>query len=297
MKELLKIVLYKPLYNLLVFLAWLVPGHSVGWAIIIVTLMVRLALLPSSLKATRSQKRMRDLAPEIAKIKEQYKGDRQGEAAATMALYKKHGVSPWSSCLPLLIQLPILIILYRVLMSGLVGRLDLIYSFTPHVDVNVMWLGLDLAKMGSQVFPILPILAGLAQFVNSWQMKQLNPTVPTLGKDGKPKDDFSRMLNAQMMFVMPIFTVIIGFRLPGALALYWLITTLFSIVQTWWVMKDKSKVKSQKSKVAEGQQSAGSSEQPTQRPTSNVQPMPKTSLLRRLKRRRDVTVEIRRKSD
>ena len=65
MKELLKTILYKPLYNLLVFLAWLIPGHSVGWAIIALTLLVRLALWPSSMKATRAQKKMRDLAPEI----------------------------------------------------------------------------------------------------------------------------------------------------------------------------------------------------------------------------------------
>ena len=239
MKELLKVLLYKPLYNILVFLAWLIPGHSIGWAIIVLTLLVRLALWPSSMKATRAQKKMRELAPEIAKLKEQHKGDRQGEAAATMALYKKYGVSPWGSCLPLLIQLPILIILYRVFMNGLGVRPDLIYGFTPLADVNTMWLGLDLAKLGSQTLPILPILAGLAQLVNSWQMKQLNPS-PAKNNDGKPQEDFGRMLSSQMLFIMPIFTVIIGLRLPGVLALYWLITTLFSILQTWMVMKNKS---------------------------------------------------------
>ena len=298
MKELLKVVLYKPLYNLLVFLAWLIPGHSVGWAIIALTLLVRLALWPSSMKATRAQKKMRDLAPEIAKLKEQHKGDRQGEAAATMALYKKYGVSPWSSCLPLLIQLPILIVLYRVFMNGLGVRTDLLYTFTPLADVNTVWLGLDLAKLGSETLPILPILAGLAQFVNSWQMKQLNPAAAK-SKDGKPQEDFGRMLSMQMLYIMPIFTVIIGFRLPGVLALYWLITTLFSILQTWMVMKGRDGVRGLGSRVSGlgSNDAANQFQKPhTKNPIPNPQ-LPKPNLLRRLKQRKDVTVEIRRKSN
>ncbi|HLB32362.1 MAG TPA: YidC/Oxa1 family membrane protein insertase [Patescibacteria group bacterium] len=300
MKELLKVLLYKPLYNILVFLAWLIPGHSVGWAIIALTLLVRLALWPSSMKATRAQKKMRDLAPEIAKLKEQHKGDRQGEAAATMALYKKYGVSPWGSCLPLLIQLPILIVLYRVFMNGLGVRTDLLYGFTPLADVNTMWLGLDLGKLGSETLPILPILAGIAQFYNSWQMKQLHPAAAAKAKDGKPQEDFSRMLSMQMLYIMPVFTVIIGLRLPGVLALYWLITTLFSILQTWLVMRGNSKMtKHGHPELAEGSQIAkleeadsGVSDSKASKPEVQTK---RPNLLRRLKQRKDVTVEIRRK--
>jgi len=237
MKEFFKVILYQPFYNILIFLTWLIPGHNIGWSIIALTVLVRIALMPSSAKATRAQKDMKKLAPELAEIKKKFAGDRQGEAAATMELYKKHGVSPWGSCLPLLIQLPILWILYKVFMVGLnTDRFDLLYKFTPYPDhINTIWLGINLAQPDKW---ILPILAGLAQLLQSWQMKQLNPTPPKTDPDSKNKAaDFSQMLSSQMLYIMPVFTVIIAMRLPAALALYWLITTLFMVVQTWWIMK------------------------------------------------------------
>ena len=232
MKALLKTILYKPLFNALIFLVWLIPGNSVGWAIIILTIIVRLALLPSSLKANRSQIKLRELQPELTKIQAKFKDDKQAQSQAIMAFYKKHKVSPWGSCLPLLIQLPILLVLYYVFINGLsTARFDLLYEFTPRPDsINPMFFGLDLTLPDKY---ILPVIAGIAQFVQGYQMQG------SLGgkKSGDQKADMQMALSKQMLFIMPIFTVFIAMRLPAALPIYWIITTLFGIGQWWWAQK------------------------------------------------------------
>jgi len=107
-KSFFKTILYKPLFNLLVLLIWLIPGHNVGVAIIILTVLIRLALLPSTASSIKAQKKLKELQPEIDKIREKYKSDQQAQAKATMDFYKDNKINPFSSCLPLLIQLPIL---------------------------------------------------------------------------------------------------------------------------------------------------------------------------------------------
>src|SRR3972149_8720304 len=146
LKYLLKLILYQPLYNALIFLVWLIPGHNVGLAIIILTVIIRLILLPSSMKATRQQKRMRDLQPEIQAIQARYKDDKAKQSQEIMAFYRENKINPLGSCLPLLIQLPILIILYYVFIHGLsTERFDLLYDFTPRPEViNTGFLGLNL---------------------------------------------------------------------------------------------------------------------------------------------------------
>ena len=109
-KLILKDILYQPLFNALIFLVWLVPDHNIAWAIIILTVIVRLALLPSSLKAARAQIRMRDLQPELQKLQAKYKDDKQKQSQALMEFYKENKVNPLGSCLPLLAQFPILIV-------------------------------------------------------------------------------------------------------------------------------------------------------------------------------------------
>lgn len=233
-KLLLKTILYKPLYNALIFLVWLIPSHNVGIAIIILTVIIRLILLPPSLKATRQQKRMRDLAPEIQALQAKYKDDKQKQAQEMMAFYKKNQVNPLGSCLPLLIQLPILIILYYVFINGLgTQRFDLLYSFVPRPEfINTFFLGLDLAKPDKF---ILPVIAGVLQYFQSRQL--MGVTVPQ--GEGKGQE-MQAMLSKQMMYLMPIFTIVIAGRLPAALPLYWSVTTLFAVIQQWWVFREKS---------------------------------------------------------
>jgi len=243
-KYVLKLILYKPLYNILIFLVWLTPGHNIAWAIIVLTIIVRLILLPSSLKAVRQQKRMRDLQPEIQKLQAQYKDDKQKQAQVLMEFYKKNQINPLGSCLPLLIQLPILIILYYVFRAGLgEQRLDLLYNFTPHLDyIKTVFLGIDLAQPDKW---ILPIIAGVLQYI---QGRQIMPPTPKSAEKGQ---EMQNMLSKQMLYLMPIFTVFIAGRLPAALPLYWIITNLFSIVQQWWVFRDSGSAKLKTQSVKE----------------------------------------------
>lgn len=236
--DFLKMILYKPLFNILVFLVWLIPGNNVGWAIIILTILVRLALYPSQKKSIESQKQMQEIQPEIDEIKKKYPKDQQAQSQAMMDLYKTHKVNPFSSCLPLLIQLPILIVLYRVFTAGLnTNRFDeLLYTFTPRPEhVNAFMFGLDL----SQPSIYLAILAGVLQFIQSRQIMQKQP------KNSKSKDKIASVLgdfSTQMVYIFPIFTVIIAMSLPSALAIYWVVTTLFLVIQQKIVFSQKEKI-------------------------------------------------------
>jgi YidC/Oxa1 family membrane protein insertase len=245
-KLILKTILYRPLYNALIFLVWLIPGHNVAWAIIILTIIIRLILLPSSLKAARAQIKLRDLQPELQKIQAEYKDDKTKQSKAVMDFYKKHKVSPWGSCLPLLIQFPILIVLYYVFINGLgTQRFDLLYSFVPRPEfINTIWLGIDLAKPDRWV---LPIITGALQFIQGRQM------MPAKTQPGKGQD-MQTALSRQMLYLMPIFTVIIAMRLPAALPLYWGITTLFGIGQQWWAARGSEKLEIRDEKLEIGKE-------------------------------------------
>jgi len=228
-KLILSKILYQPLFNALIFLVWLIPGHNIAWAIIVLTVIVRLILLPSSLKAARAQIRMRDLQPELQKLQAKYKDDKQKQSQALMEFYKENKVNPLGSCLPLLVQFPILIVLYYVFIHGLnTSNYGLLYHFTPRTDtINTIWLGLNMATPDRY---ILPVIAGILQFIQGRQI------MPPKAKDGSK--DPGAMISGQMMYLMPIFTIFIAGRLPAALPLYWIITTLFGIGQQWWAMKE-----------------------------------------------------------
>jgi len=228
-KEFFKTILYQPLFNILVFLAWLVPGHSIGWGIIGLTALVRVALWVPSMKALTAPLKMRQHQDEIKAIQEKYKDDRTAQAQALTAFYKQQGINPLSGCLPLLIQLPILFILYRVFFDGLRGqRLDLLYAFTPHPEaLNTIFFGVNLAEADRLV---LPLLAASSQLLQSWYTMKLNPQ-PT------SKDDPTAMMNKQMIFIFPIMTYFIASRLPSGLALYWIATSAFSLLQQLTVQR------------------------------------------------------------
>ena len=235
MKEFLKTILYQPLYNLLIFFAWLVPGHSIGWAIIMLTILIRLILLPASIKAARAQVKLQALQPKINKLRAEIK-DQQEQGRALMKLYKDEDASPFGSCLPLLIQLPIIFILYRVFTVGLdESRFSMLYSFTPRPDqINTIFFGVDLAKPEAWV---LPILAGALQFVLS---KMTMPPVQSNKSEkteGSQMPDAMTMANKQMVYLFPIMTIFIARSLPAALAIYWIVTTLFGVLQQLYVNK------------------------------------------------------------
>ncbi len=220
-------IIYRPLLNLLIFSYHYIP--DIGVVIVLLTLLIRLIMAPSFHKQIKSQKALTDLQPKLNELKEKYKGDKEGQAKAMMGLYKEHKINPLSSCLPLIIQLPILIALYQVFSKALNNHLAGLYSFVVRPEViNPYFFGLlNLSKPSI----ILGILAGAAQF---WQSKMMMP------KNTSQQDATAKAMSLQTTYVLPIISVVIAIRLPAGLPLYWIVTTLFAIGQQYWINRQKA---------------------------------------------------------
>ncbi len=215
-------ILYQPLLNILVLLYTYLGDF--GIAVIVLTLIIKLLLYPSSLKSLKSQRALTELQPEIKKVQQQYKDDKTGQAKAMMELYKRKKISPFSGCLPLLFQLPILIALYRVFWGGLdSNQMAFLYSWVSAPGaVNTTFLGfLNLAQPNG----VMAVLAGISQFIFS--KLTMKPQKNSPGE----KPGFTNMMQKQMIYFFPILTIMIVWRLPSAIGLYWLVSTLFSIIQ------------------------------------------------------------------
>jgi len=235
MSQIFNVIFYQPILNLLVFLYNVVPGHDIGLAIIIMTVIIKLILLPLSKQSIKSQKSLQGLQPKIDEIKKKYANNKEEQGRAMMQLYKQEKVNPFSSCLPLLIQLPFLWAVFMVFRAGLSGQsLSLVYSFVYRPEViNTMSLGfVDLAKPNV----VLAVLAGLAQF---WQAKMMTTKRPEVRGNGAKDEDMMAIMNKQMLYMMPALTVFIGLSFPGGLALYWLVTTLLTALQQLYLFKQK----------------------------------------------------------
>lgn len=226
-------ILYQPLFNLLVWLYNTIPGHDIGLAIFLLTVLIKLVLYPFSLQALKAQKALSELQPKIEELKVKYKDNKEEMSRAMMNLYKENKVNPLSSCLPVLIQLPFLIAVYQVFIKGLSSQgLENLYSFVANPGhINAVSLGfLDLSKPNL----ILAVLAGAAQF---WQAKMMpRPSVPP--KEPGAKDEgMASMMNKQMLYFMPAITILIGASLPGGLTFYWFLTTLLTVGQQYLYFK------------------------------------------------------------
>ncbi len=229
-------IFLQPILNLLIWLYSVIPGQEFGIAIIVLTILIKIILYPFTAKQIKQQRAMQEIQPRIEEIRKRLKDDKEAQAKELMALYAKEKVNPAASCLPLLVQLPVFIALYRALSLGLAGTtLTLLYSFVPNPQtVNTMFLGLiDLSNPS----PVLAILAAAVQF---WQGKQLMkppaatitaPPVEVEKSPGAKDEGMAAMMNKQMLYLMPIVTAVIGFSLPGGLTLYWLTMSLLTVAQ------------------------------------------------------------------
>lgn len=235
MSQIFNIVFYQPILNLLVFLYNIVPGHDIGLAIIIMTAAIKLILLPLSKQSIKSQKALQVLQPKIDEIKKKYADNKEEQGRAMMQLYKQDKVNPFSSCLPLLIQLPFLWAVFVVFRDGLSGQsLNLVYSFIHQPEfINTTSLGfINLAKPNI----VLAVLAGLAQF---WQAKMMITKRPEVHGNGAKDENIMAIMNKQMLYMMPALTIFIGLSFPGGLALYWLVTTVLTALQQLYLFKQK----------------------------------------------------------
>lgn len=223
--------LISPITSLLVFL-YSLTGDNLGLAIILLTLLVRGVLVPVTIPSLKSAKKLQELKPHLDRLKEKHK-DKQKLQLATLELYKQHGINPAAGCLPQIAQLIVLIALYQVFTKFIdTGQID-------GQSLNLDFLWLNLSK--PDPFYILPVLAGVTQLVFSLMMSsglEGHLKAPKQKKEKQKEEDSLEMaqsMSQQMLFIMPAMTVLISLNFPSGLALYWVITTLFSLVQQYLV--------------------------------------------------------------
>ncbi|MEK7126436.1 MAG: YidC/Oxa1 family membrane protein insertase [Patescibacteria group bacterium] len=227
-------VFYDPIYNALVALVALVPGSDVGIAVIIVTIVIRLVLLPFSLSAARTQRAMKILEPKIKELKETHKGNKEKEALETLALYREARVNPFSSILTVFIQIPVLFALYFVFYYEPFPAINAarLYAFTPVPDMaSLEFLGL-ISVAGKSM--ILAFLAGATQFYQAHLA--LSGTMKPSGEKSV-QNDFQRVMGMQLKYVFPFIIAAISYSTSGAIALYFITTNLVGSVQEWYLLR------------------------------------------------------------
>lgn len=235
-------LLYEPIYNVLIFIVNNITFGDVGFAIILVTIVVKTILIPLNNKSIRSQVLMKKMEPEMKQIKKDYP-NKEEQAKKTFELYKKYKTNPFSGCLVILIQLPIIFALYYVFYNGLGLKEDILYSFvqTPSV-LNTNFLGFfDLADKSIW----LGILTGATQFIQGYLS---SPKKPKKGQiqvvkeaDSNKTVDFQDQLSQSMQmnvkYILPIFIGFIAWKISAAVALYWIVNNVFTIIQEIWIRR------------------------------------------------------------
>lgn len=221
-------VFYNPIYNALVALVAVIPGNDVGIAVILVTIAIRLLLLPFSISAARTQRAMKTLEPKLKELKEKHKNDKEKEAVETLALYKEEKVNPFASILTVFIQIPVLLALYWVFRFEPFSHINtaLLYSFTPTPShVSLLFLGV-ISVFGKSL--TLAILAGISQFIQA--NLALSGTMKPSDAKGM-QNDFQRVMGMQLKYVFPFIIATISYTTSGAVALYFITTNLAGAAQ------------------------------------------------------------------
>lgn len=224
-------------------LLWLTQyTQNLGLSIVVFTIIVKLVLIPITQKSVESAQQMKELAPELKKLQKKYPKNPKALQAAQLALYKQHNINPIAGCLPQLIQIGLLIILYR----ALINFFDQVGNGNSGYDLNFLWMDIS---QPDKLF-VLPILVGLVQFGLSWLMgwddsKQKTDKKPVKAKkkeEEPPQNNFADsmvQMQKQMLYIMPVMTSLIALSLPSGLILYWLFSSLFSFGQQAYVMRNK----------------------------------------------------------
>ncbi len=233
--------IYQPLLNALVAILIYLPGHPLVWAIVLLTLAIRTILLIPSQKSMKAQRRMQEIQPRLEELKKTYANDQARLAQETMILWKEAKVNPLSSCLPLLIQLPILIALYSVISGGLSpDRSVLIYPFLPAFslhEINTYLFGFNLLDHS---LVVLPLIVGGLQFTQM-QLMMYKRNKKKGDSDEKKTPNEMEMANKMMKYIMPFMIAIFTAQLPAAVGLYWAVSTFYGIIQQLVVNKEGSK--------------------------------------------------------
>jgi len=247
-------LLYQPLLNGLIFF-YKIFGN-LGWAIVALTVLIRLLLIPLTLPSLRAASKIKEIAPELEKLKKKYRNDKQKFTQAQLEIYRRYKINPAAGCLPQIIQLIILIALYQAFAKVLQPDGDIInkinevlYPFLKlpvETVINTRFFYLNLARpdvfrLSGFAFPLpgfFLLAAALVQFLSS---KIMQPSVKVAQKEAKEtpgaQDDLSVVMQRQMLYLFPLMTILVGFSFPSGLVLYWLVFSLFTAIQQYFVNK------------------------------------------------------------
>ena len=223
-------VIYDPIYNGLVFLVDIVPGHDIGIAVIVMTIFVRILLFPLSRRAIKAQMDMKRLAPEIEEVKKRYKDKPEEQGKAIFALYREQGVHPFAGFFVILVQIPILLGLYWVFALGGFPQIDanILYSFVP-VPEQIQMAFLGLIDMAAKHNILLAALVVLSQFTLS--RLSMGPRDATTPIEASFSNDMARSFDIQMRYVFPLIFGAVSYFVVAAAPLYWLTSNIFMIGQ------------------------------------------------------------------
>ena len=234
-------LLYQPFYNGLIFLISIIPGGDVGVAVIILTIAVKFALFSLSYRSIISQQRLKELTPELERIKTQFQNDKQRQASETMALYRREGVNPLSTILSLFLQIPVVFALYFVFVRSGLPEInhELLYGFLAEPGViSLSLLGLiDISKKSV----ILAVFAGATQFLQARLMAPQTPKKDSGSGEHAFKDELARSLQLQMKYVFPALIGFFAYNFGGAVALYSATSNLFAIGQEMYVKRARGR--------------------------------------------------------
>lgn len=226
--------IYEPIYNALALIVAVIPGGDVGIAIILLTVAIKLVLFPLSLVAIRTQVLMREIDPELKRLKKELADNREELARRTMALLKEKKVNPFASIFLILIQIPIILGLYFVFsLNGAGSGFDpsVLYSFVS-VPGNASFSFLGVVDLTGRS-AIISVLVAVTQFYNARLMMPMTPQ----GEEGSIQHDLAKSMNVQMRYVFPIVMGVVAYVISAAIALYFLVSNLFQLFQELYVRR------------------------------------------------------------
>ena len=231
----------QPIYDFIsqfIFILYQSTGN-LGLALIAITALIRTAMIPLTNASLKITHQMKELQPELKKLQDKHGKDKTALQAAQLDLYKRYNVNPLAGCLPQIVQIAVLILLYQVLIQ---------FLNKPEINgvvIDPTFLGLNLSQKDPT--RILPILAGVTQLVLSFMIAPGAEQADVVPNDAKTKkikkanekeENFAEMaasMQQQMLFIMPVMTGFIALNFPAGLSLYWVLTTVFSIGQQWYI--------------------------------------------------------------
>lgn len=229
MKEIYSELIYRPILNALVFIYNNASLGDLGIAIIILTILFRLVLYPLFQKQVRYQATMQRIQPKLKKIQQEHKGNMEKQSQATLAIYKEHNINPFSGFIVILIQLPILFALYHVFINIFKPEIfsDLYSFLAKPSELNPIFAGFFDLRQHSYV---LVFITALAQYIQGKLSLGARPV-------DKNSEDTAQKIGQSMVWMAPLITLVVFAKLPAAVVLYWLVSTVFSIGQQILVNK------------------------------------------------------------